>query len=278
MTSNQKVAIVTGSSSGIGREIALILAKNNFMTYATMRNVQKSSDLKSITENEKIPLRFVQLDVTDDNSVRTAIQTIYDESGKVDVLVNNAGYGLTGAFEDLSIDEIKNQYETNVFGLIRMTQAVLPIMRKQKSGLIVNISSIGGRVGFPAVSAYVSTKFAVEGLSESMSYEVEPFGIKVILIEPGAIKTNFFNSSISAKKSQDPNSPYVLLMKGLEEGLKKMVESGTSAEYVAKIVLDAVTTTNEPKLRYLAGKDAEQLIESKNKLTDKEFHNMIKQW
>ena len=255
----------------------LTLAKNNFITYATMRNTQKISELKSISENKKIPLRFAQLDVTDDNSVKNAMETIYNESGKIDILVNNAGYGLTGAFEDLSIDEIKNQFETNVFGLIRMTQAVLPIMRKQKSGLIVNISSIGGRVGFPAVSAYVSTKFAVEGLSESISYEVEPFGIKVILIEPGAIKTNFFNSSISAKKSQDPNSPYISLMKGLEEGLKRMVESGTSPEYVAKIVLDAVINTNDPKLRYLAGKDAEQLIESKNKLPDKEFQDMIKQ-
>ena len=277
MTSDQKIAIVTGSSSGIGREISLTLAKNNFITYATMRNTQKISELKSISENKKIPLRFAQLDVTDDNSVKNAMETIYNESGKIDILVNNAGYGLTGAFEDLSIDEIKNQFETNVFGLIRMTQAVLPIMRKQKSGLIVNISSIGGRVGFPAVSAYVGTKFAVEGLSESISYEVEPFGIKVILIEPGAIKTNFFNSSISAKKSQDPNSPYISLMKGLEEGLKRMVESGTSPEYVAKIVLDAVINTNDPKLRYLAGKDAEQLIESKNKLPDKEFQDMIKQ-
>ncbi len=277
MTSDQKIAIVTGSSSGIGREISLTLAKNNFITYATMRNTQKISELKSISENKKIPLRFAQLDVTDDNSVKNAMETIYNESGKIDILVNNAGYGLTGAFEDLSIDEIKNQFETNVFGLIRMTQAVLPIMRKQKSGLIVNISSIGGRVGFPAVSAYVSTKFAVEGLSESISYEVEPFGIKVILIEPGAIKTNFFNSSASAKKSQDPNSPYISLMKGLEEGLKRMVESGTSPEYVAKIVLDVVTNTNDPKLRYLAGKDAEQLIESKNKLPDKEFQDMIKQ-
>ncbi|HEY6535601.1 MAG TPA: SDR family oxidoreductase [Candidatus Nitrosocosmicus sp.] len=277
MTSDQKIAIVTGSSSGIGREISLTLAKNNFITYATMRNMQKILELKFISENKKIPLRFAQLDVTDDNSVKNAMETIYNESGKIDILVNNAGYGLTGAFEDLSIDEIKNQFETNVFGLIRMTQAVLPIMRKQKSGLIVNISSIGGRVGFPAVSAYVGTKFAVEGLSESISYEVEPFGIKVILIEPGAIKTNFFNSSASAKKSQDPNSPYISLMKGLEEGLKRMVESGTSPEYVAKIVLDVVTNTNDPKLRYLAGKDAEQLIESKNKLPDKEFQDMIKQ-
>ena len=125
MVSNQKVAIVTGSSSGIGREIALILARNEFTTYATMRNTGKSLELKSIADKEKIPLRFVQLDVTDDNSVNNAIQTIYTESDRIDILINNAGYALTGAFEDISIEEIKAQYETNVFGLVRTTQAVL---------------------------------------------------------------------------------------------------------------------------------------------------------
>ena len=199
MTSKQKIAVVTGSSSGIGHEISLILARNSFTTYATMRNLQKSSDLKSIAEGEKLPLHFVQLDVTDENSVKNAIQTIYNEAGRIDVLVNNAGYGLIGAFEDLSIDEIKTQYETNVFGLIRTTQAVLPIMRKQRSGLIVNISSGAGRFGYPTGSAYVSTKFAVEGLSESMSYELEPFGIKTVIIEPGMIKTNFYNSVMMQK-------------------------------------------------------------------------------
>ena len=276
MDSKQKVAIVTGCSSGIGHEISLILARNGFTTYATMRNLQKGSDLKSIAEDEKLPLHFAQLDVTDENSVKKAIQTIHDEAGRIDILVNNAGYGLTGAFEDLSLDEIKTQYETNVFGLIRTTQSVLPIMRKQRSGLIVNISSGAGRFGFPTGSAYVSTKFAVEGLTESMSYELEPFGIKVILIEPGVIKTNFFNSSVLAKKSQDPNSPYATLMKGMEDSVDKMMENASTPQYVAEVVLDAITNEN-PKLRYLAGKDVEQLVEAKRKMSDEEFVNMMKQ-
>ena len=276
MDSKQKVAVVTGCSSGIGHEISLILARNGFTTYATMRNLQKGSDLKSIAEDEKLSLHFAQLDVTDENSVKKAIQTIHDEAGRIDILVNNAGYGLTGAFEDLSLDEIKTQYETNVFGLIRTTQSVLPIMRKQRSGLIVNISSGAGRFGFPTGSAYVSTKFAVEGLTESMSYELEPFGIKVILIALGVIKINFFNSSVLAKKSQDPNSPYATLMKGMEDSVDKMMENASTPQYVAEVVLHAVTKEN-PKLRYLAGKDVEQLVEAKRKMSDEEFVNMMKQ-
>jgi short-subunit dehydrogenase len=241
-----------------------------------MRNLQKGSDLKSIAEDEKLSLHFAQLDVTNENSVKNAIQTIHDECNRIDILVNNAGYGLTGAFEDLSLDEIKTLYETNVFGLVRTTQAVLPIMRKQRSGMVVNISSGAGRFGFPTGSAYVSTKFAVEGLSESMSYEVEPFGIKVILIEPGVIKTNFFNSSVLAKKSKDPNSPYAPLMKGMGDSVNKMMENGSTPQYVAEVVLHAITSES-PKLRYLAGKDVEQWIETKKKMSDEEFANMMKQ-
>lgn len=278
MTSNPKVAVVTGSSSGIGREIALILARNKFTIYATMRNLQKNSELKSIAEEEGLlqSLRFVQLDVTDDNSVRTAIQTIYNESGKIDVLVNNAGYALSGAFEDLSIDEIKQQYETNVFGVIRTTQAVLPIMRKQKEGIIVNISSGAGRFGVPALSAYVSSKFAVEGLSESMFYELEPFGIRTIIIEPGVIKTNFNNATVVAEKSQNPNSPYTLLMKARENNIKRLISNGSNPQYVAEVVLDTITDNN-PKLRYLAGKDLEGWMEAKEKMSDEEFIEMMKQ-
>jgi len=159
-------------------------------------------------------LRVKQLDVTDDASVKNAVEAISSETGgRIDVLVNNAGYGLNGALEDLSMDEIKSQYETNFFGLIRVTQAVLPTMRRRKSGTIVNISSGAGRFGFPGGSAYVSTKFAVEGLSESISYELEPFRIKVVIVEPGAIRTNFGNGLVVAKKSQDPNSPYSKMMK-----------------------------------------------------------------
>jgi short-subunit dehydrogenase len=206
---HQKVAIVTGSSSGIGKEIALTLARNNFLTYATMREPVKGRALQSQTDKEKLPLKIVELDVTKNESVKNAIQSVSSEASRIDVLVNNAGYGLMGAFEDLLMDEIKAQFETNLFGLIRTTHAVLPTMRKQKSGFIVNISSGAGRFGFPGVSAYVSTKFAVEGLSESMSYELEPFGIKVILIEPGFVKTNFHQAMI---RSQPPDSPYSQMM------------------------------------------------------------------
>ena len=196
----QKVAVVTGSSSGIGQEIALKLARNDFLTYATMRNPKKGEYLKSLADKEKLSLKVVQLDVTDERSVKNGIQSITTEASTIDLLVNNAGYGLGGAFEDLELEEIKAQFETNLFGLMRTTQAVLPIMRKQKSGIIVNISSGAGRMGYPGRSAYVSTKFAVEGLTESMSYELEPFGIKGVLVEPGFVKSKFSQAMDNAKK------------------------------------------------------------------------------
>ncbi len=229
MTSIQKVAVVTGSSNGIGLEIALKLAKNGFLTYATMRNLTKSKELETrIGDNKQLRslIKFVQLDVTDDKSIKKAIVSIVNESERIDVLVNNAGYGLSGALEDISIQEFKDQFETNVFGLIRTTQEVIPIMRTQKSGLIVNISLGAGRFGYPTGSAYVSTKFAVEGLSESMSYELEPFGIKTVIIEPGVIDTNFHKALQIAKKSQDPDTPYAPLMKAMENNIKKLLVMG----------------------------------------------------
>jgi NAD(P)-dependent dehydrogenase (short-subunit alcohol dehydrogenase family) len=270
------VAVVTGSSSGIGFEIALMLARNGFQTYATMRNLAKSENIKSIASKENLPIYIEQLDVTDNKSVTNAIQAIVSKANGIDVLVNNAGYALTGAFEDLAIEEIKAQYETNLFGLIRTTQTVLPIMRKQKSGAIVNISSGAGRFGYPGGSAYVSTKFAVEGLSESMAYELEPFGIKVILIEPGVIKTNIANGMVIAEKSQNPNSPYSQIMQKMSTSFEHMLENASSPDVVAKVVLKAVTSEN-PSLRYLAGKDVEMWIEAKRNMSDDQFYKMIKQ-
>jgi NAD(P)-dependent dehydrogenase (short-subunit alcohol dehydrogenase family) len=274
--SNNKVAVVTGSSSGIGYETALTLARNSFLTYATMRSLNKSENVKSIAAKENLPIRITQLDVTDSVSINNAVQAILSETGRIDVLVNNAGYVLDGAFEDLSMDEIKAQYETNVFGLIRTTQAVLPAMRKQKSGTIVNISSIAGRIGYPGGSAYISTKFAVEGLSESMAYELDPFGIKVIIIEPGVIRTNIFNSVVVAKKSQDPNSPYAQIKQKVASSFERMMKNASSPEIVAKVVLEAVTNEN-PDLRYLAGKDAKTWLDAKRNMSDKDFYKMMKQ-
>ena len=270
------VAVVTGSSSGIGFEIALTLARNGFQTYATMRNLAKSENIKSIASKEKLPIHIEQLDVIDNNSVTNAIQAIVSKADRIDVLVNNAGYALTGAFEDLAIEEIKAQYETNFFGLIRTTQAVLPNMRKQKSGTIVNISSGAGRFGYPTGSAYVSTKFAVEGLSESMAYELEPLGIKVILVEPGVIKTNISNGMVIAKKSQNSNSPYSQIMQKMSTSFEHMLENASSPDLVAKVVLQAVTSEN-PSLRYLAGKDVEMWVEAKRNMSDDEFYKMMKQ-
>jgi NAD(P)-dependent dehydrogenase (short-subunit alcohol dehydrogenase family) len=270
------VAVVTGSSSGIGFEIALTLARNGFQTYATMRNLAKSENIKSIASKEKLPIHIEQLDVIDNNSVTNAIQAIVSKADRIDVLVNNAGYALAGAFEDLAIEEIKAQYETNFFGLIRTTQAVLPIMRKQKSGTIVNISSGAGRFGYPTGSAYVSTKFAVEGLSESMAYELEPLGIKVILVEPGVIKTNISNGMVIAKKSQNSNSPYSQIMQKMSTSFEHMLENASSPDLVAKVVLQAVTSEN-PSLRYLAGKDVEMWVEAKRNMSDDEFYKMMKQ-
>ena len=275
-SSDQKVAIVTGSSTGIGYETSLILARNGFLTYATMRNLNKSEDMKLTVAKENLPIQIKQLDVTEDLSVENAIQEISSETGRIDVLVNNAGYGLNGAFEDLAMDEVKAQYETNVYGLMRTTQAVLPIMRKQKSGTIVNISSGAGRFGFPGGSAYVSTKFAVEGLSESMSYELEPFGIKVVIVEPGVIRTNFMDGLVIAKKSQDPNSPYSQIMQKIATGFEEMMKNASSPDLVAKVVLNAIRDKN-PSLRYLAGNDVEAWLGGNRKIADEELYKMMKQ-
>ena len=276
MTSNQKVAVVTGTSSGIGHETSLALARSGFRTYATMRNLNKSENIKSVATKENLPIHINQLDVTDDISIKNAVQAILSEVGRIDVLVNNAGYALNGAFEDLTMDEIKAQFETNLFGVIRTTQAILPIMRKQEFGIIVNMSSGAGRLGYPGGSAYVSTKFAVEGLSESMAYELEPFGIKVVLVEPGVIRTNFANAMVVAKKSQDPNSPYSQIMQKMATSFEHMMENGSSPDLVAKVVLKAVTSEN-PSLRYLAGKDIETWMEGKRNMSDEEFYKMMKQ-
>jgi NAD(P)-dependent dehydrogenase (short-subunit alcohol dehydrogenase family) len=214
LPSNQRVlvAVVTGSSGGIGLATSLALAKNGYLTYATMRNLAKRDPIQSVADKQHLPIRAMQLDVTDENSIKKAIHSILSEAGRIDLLVNNAGYGLTGAFEDIGIDEIKALYETNFFGVIRVTQMVLPIMRKQGSGRIINVSSGAGRFGYPGGSAYVSLKFALEGLSESMAYELEQFGIRIVLVEPGVVRTNFGKNMVIARKAQDPNSSYSQMM------------------------------------------------------------------
>jgi NAD(P)-dependent dehydrogenase (short-subunit alcohol dehydrogenase family) len=267
-----KVALVTGSSSGIGYETALLLARNGFDTFATMRNMNKSKEITEVSKRENLPLRVMQLDVNDDRSVADAIKNILNEKKSIEVVVNNAGYGLMGSVEDSSLDEIKAQFETNFFGAIRVIKEVIPIMRKQRSGTIVNVSSVAGRIGFPMGSAYVSSKFALEGLSESMSYELKQFGIKIVLIEPGVINTNF--AFVTPKKALEANSSYSQLMNKLEENLFSTIANGTPPKDVANVILHSITKES-PEHRYLVGNDAVELINARKNSTDEEFEKMI---
>jgi NAD(P)-dependent dehydrogenase (short-subunit alcohol dehydrogenase family) len=269
----EKVALVTGSSSGIGFETALALARENYFTFASMRNTDKGTKIQEIAKKENLNLEVIQLDVDKEDSIKSAVKKIQEHKGRIDVLVNNAGYLLTGCLEDVSMDELKAQFETNFFGVIRMIQETAPIMRKQGSGIIVNVSSVAGRIGFPGTPAYISSKFAIEGISECMRYELSPFGIKTIIIEPGVIKTNIFSTMKLAKGK--PDSPYKEITEKVINGVKMMAEMGTPPDEVAKTIIKAIQT-EEPLPRYVVGSDASMFLEAKKMKTDMEFENYIK--
>jgi NAD(P)-dependent dehydrogenase (short-subunit alcohol dehydrogenase family) len=268
----EKVALVTGSSSGIGFETSLALARKGYFTYATMRDTNKATKLLDIAKKENLKLVTIPLDVDKEDSIKNAVSKIESEKGRIDVLVNNAGYLLFGCIEDISVDELKAQFETNFFGIVRMIQQVAPIMRKQNSGIIVNLSSLAGRIGFPGTPAYISSKFALEGLSESMRYEMSPFGIKTIIIEPGVIKTNIFSSM---KNTTKPDSPYKEISEKVEKGIKMMCELGTDPKEVANTITKAIEA-DDPLPRYIVGNDAAMFLEAKKMKTDSEFENCLK--
>jgi len=270
----EKVALVTGSSSGIGLETSLALARNGFHTFATMRDINKDEEIKEVVRKENLNVEILQLDVDNEESVNEAINTIVKRKDRIDVLINNAGYGMWGTVEDVSIDEFKEQFETNFFSIIRLIHRVAPIMRKQGSGDIVNISSVAGRIGFPVSPAYISSKFALEGLSESLRFELMPFGVNVIIIEPGVIKTNFFNSMKLAKKSNQ-DSEYKEITEKVISGVKMMAEMGTHPKEVADAVVKALKEEN-PHPRYVVGNDAMMFLEAKKMKTDMEFENYLK--
>ena len=270
----EKVAVVTGTSSGIGFETSLALAREGYFTYATMRDTTKSNKIKEIAQKENLKINVLELDVDDEKSVKSAIAQILDQKQRIDVLVNNAGWGLWGCVEDVSVDEFKEQFETNFFSIIRLIQEVAPAMRKHGSGTIVNVSSVVGRIGFPASPAYISSKFALEGLSESMRFEFAPFGVDVIIIEPGVIKTNFMKNMKMAKKSE-LDTVYKDITTKVVSGVKMMVEMGTPPKEVANTIVKAIKD-KKPLPRYVVGNDALMFLEAKKSKTDIEFENYLK--
>jgi short-subunit dehydrogenase len=270
---DKKTVLVTGCSSGIGYATSLVLSRNNFMTYGSVRDLSKSGKIQKIIENEGLPLKIIHIDVNDNKSIEVAIQKILFESGRIDILVNNAGYGMFGPIEDITVADIKEQFETNFFGAIRLIKTIVPIMRKQGNGIIVNISSMVGRFAVPLNAAYVSSKFALEGFSESISYELEEFGIKVILVEPGVVRTDFFqNLKI---KGTDSKSPYHQLMEKRIGLLKTAMENSTSSNDVANIILHALDS-KDPVFRYIIGNDATNCIRMRKSLSDREFMKWIR--
>jgi NAD(P)-dependent dehydrogenase (short-subunit alcohol dehydrogenase family) len=275
--SGQRIVVVTGSSSGIGFETSLLLAKSGFYTYATVHKLEGegSRQIIDIAKKEKLPLEVVQLDVNSDESVTDTINSIVKKHNRIDVIVNNAGYALGGALEETSMDEIRKQFETNFFGAVRVMRAAIPFMRSQRSGKIVNITSMGGRISIPLSTFYHGSKFALEGVSESLQYELEPFGIKMILIEPGAVGSNFWKSIKIANGATSPNSPYTQLADNMSKTFKKMEENAMHPSEVAKTILDVVTS-DDPQLRYVVGNDATKIIEARKNMSDKEFGNLIK--
>jgi NAD(P)-dependent dehydrogenase (short-subunit alcohol dehydrogenase family) len=267
-----KVALVTGSSSGIGLETSLALAKDGYRTFASMRNTGKAIELQEAAKKENLSIDVIELDVDKEDSIVSAVKKVMSEAGRIDVLVNNAGYGQFGCTEDVPIEDFRKQFETNFFSIVRIIQEVAPIMRKQGSGVIVNISSVVGRMGLPGSPAYISTKFALEGFSECLRYELGQFGVKTTMIEPGVIKTNFFKSMKIPESKTDPK--YKELSDKILSGLKMMVEMGTAPSEVANVVIKAIHD-KEILPRYTVGTDAAMFMEAKKMKTDIEFEKYM---
>lgn len=260
----RKTIIITGCSSGFGYESALAFAQEGHIVFAGVRNVKSdgAKKLQSFINKNKLSITIVALDVRSDKSVNTAIAHIVKKSSRIDVLINNAGYGTRGPIEDFSIDEVRAQFETNFYGVLRMIKAVAPVMRKQKSGLIINFSSISGLVSFPLFSIYSASKYAIETLTEGLWFELKHFGITVCMVEPGSFKTNFSTNRKDAESMYRVNSPYKKLITTFDSRYKKthaktsgITSKQKGPEEVVNTLLEIIET-DSPKLRYRIGNDA----------------------
>lgn len=260
--------LITGASSGIGRATALRFQAEGWNVIATMRD-PSGSDLAELDR-----VLVTRLDVTDTTSITAAISAGIDRFGAIDVLLNNAGYGAYGPLEAFSADRIRRQFDTNVIGLLEVTKAVLPYMRARRSGTIVNISSIGGQITFPLGTLYHGTKFAVEGLSEALHYELEPLGIRVRIVQPGMIKTDFGGRSFDFAMD-DSLSDYAPSAAAMGRLFGKLASNPSSPEIVADVIWQAANATDD-QLRFRAGADANDLLDRRKQQDDANFIGGIK--
>lgn len=265
------VALVTGASSGIGAATAVRLNDAGFVVYAGARRTERMADLASRG------IRTVSLDVTDDDSMKRVLGSLLSEQGRIDVLVNNAGYGAYGAFEEIPLDEARQQFDVNVFGLARLTQLVLPVMREQRAGRIVNVSSMGGKITTPLGSWYHASKFAVEGLSDALRLEVAPFGIHVVLIEPGAIATEWGGIARESALTTSAEGPYRAIVEAATATLAEAdrPENSSPPLVVAEAIAHAATAPR-PKTRYVVGAAARPAILARRFLSDRAFDAVMR--
>ncbi|MPY89096.1 MAG: SDR family oxidoreductase [Luteitalea sp.] len=251
------VALVTGASSGFGLLISVELARRGLRVYASMRDLGRADRLRAAADQAGVRLELVELDVTRADSIERAAAEVKGAAGRIDVLVNNAGYGIGGAVEDLSMAELREQFETNFFGLVALTKVVLPGMRERRRGRIVNLSSIGGRIATPGLAAYNASKFAVEGFSEALRHELRPFQVFVSLVEPGMFRTDIFDRNRRlAARAHDPGSPWFEATRRLEKVVDRRVEKSTADPRRVAMVVAAIAKDPRPRLRYLVGRDA----------------------
>jgi short-subunit dehydrogenase len=266
----KKVALITGASSGMGKSTAQILHNQGYTVYGAARRTDEMNDLKAKG------MKVIALDLLNDESMVKAVNTILNNEGQIDVLINNAGYGSYGAVEDVPMEEARRQFEVNLFGMARLTQLVLPGMRKQKSGRIVNISSMGGKIYTPLGAWYHATKHAVEGWSDSLRLEVKDFGIDVVIVEPGGIKTPWGSIAAENLKKTSGNGAYASFANKVAENTRRLYNGNqlTDVETLGKTIAQAATE-KRPKTRYVKGYMAKPAIAIRKWFGDRVFDKMI---
>lgn len=264
----KKTVLVTGASAGIGKATAIYLAESGYNVYGAARRVEKMQELKAYG------IKPIAMDITNDESVSICVEQIFKEAGAIDILVNNAGFGSEGAVEDVTMQDAKYQMEVNVFGAMRLTQLVLPKMRQNKYGKIVNISSVGGKIALPLGGWYHASKFAMEALSDSMRMEVKPFGIDVIVIEPGGIKSEWGNIAMEGLIRVSGNSAYKEMVKGAEKSYKRTENNNSEPIVIARLIKKGIEAI-KPKTRYAGGSMAKPLLFLRKILSDKLLDRLI---
>lgn len=269
---SKKVVLISGASAGMGRETAIFLEKNGFIVYAGSRTPEKLNDIKT---TNLIP---INLDITKQSNIKTAIEQIKKEHTSIDILINNAGYGLVSTIEDFNEDEMFNQFNINVFGLLRLTKEIIPLMRKQNSGIIINISSFLGKIGLPLLTLYNSSKYAVEGVTDSLRYELAPFNIRVHSIMPGFFNTQFAKENLVTNLNTfDEHSPYKKMVSNLAPMIVEQINKGNDPKEVALMILEIIENKNF-KARATIGEKAKKFLPMKKELSDEDFERRVKEY